>query len=307
MKTSEAHSELWHYTTAEGLLGILQSKQLWATRIEFLNDSEEFVGFFDSVLPGIVASIPDIDHHALSSALRDVLLGGFRTFTSSFSAIDAGDTDKDWLTENGRLSQWRGYGAGGGYALVFDTAKLEECLLQESLLFTDTQLSLFDAEYGMHSPESICHDENKSRLSALMEELPKLLMKIQTNADIDDSAHKLFVEYLLPLATARKNRAFREEREVRLAVTFPDPIRHSTAERIDAHRRPAVHHACRRGNTVPYVRLFEAQGLASLPVKRIVIGPHREKIGRQVAVESLLHASGFSSTDVVVSKIPYVE
>ena len=132
-------------------------------------------------------------------------------------------------------------------------------------------------------------------------------MKIQTNADIDDSAHKLFVEYLLPLATARKNRAFREEREVRLAVTFPDPIRHSTAERIDAHRRPAVHHACRRGNTVPYVRLFEAQGLASLPVKRIVIGPHREKIGRQVAVESLLHASGFSSTDVVVSKIPYVE
>src|SRR6266700_6216266 len=33
---------LYHYTSQEGLLGILSSKTLWATRIQYLNDSTEF-------------------------------------------------------------------------------------------------------------------------------------------------------------------------------------------------------------------------------------------------------------------------
>src|SRR6266568_442547 len=33
---------LYHYTSQEGLLGILSSKTLWATRIQSLNDSTEF-------------------------------------------------------------------------------------------------------------------------------------------------------------------------------------------------------------------------------------------------------------------------
>jgi hypothetical protein len=33
---------LYHYTSVDGLLGILRSKRIWATDIRFLNDRSEF-------------------------------------------------------------------------------------------------------------------------------------------------------------------------------------------------------------------------------------------------------------------------
>ena len=39
---TELPPRLYHYTSQEGLLGILSSKTLWATRIQYLNDSTEF-------------------------------------------------------------------------------------------------------------------------------------------------------------------------------------------------------------------------------------------------------------------------
>lgn len=33
---------LYHYTTTDDLLGILQEKVLWATKIQYLNDASEF-------------------------------------------------------------------------------------------------------------------------------------------------------------------------------------------------------------------------------------------------------------------------
>jgi hypothetical protein len=38
---------LYHYTTQEGLLGILESKSLRATWIHYLNDSREFWHAFE--------------------------------------------------------------------------------------------------------------------------------------------------------------------------------------------------------------------------------------------------------------------
>ena len=34
---------LYHYTDAKGLIGILESRQIWASNIRHLNDSSEFV------------------------------------------------------------------------------------------------------------------------------------------------------------------------------------------------------------------------------------------------------------------------
>src|SRR2546423_10494745 len=32
---------LYHYTSADGLLGMLQGRQLWATNVRFMNDTSE--------------------------------------------------------------------------------------------------------------------------------------------------------------------------------------------------------------------------------------------------------------------------
>ena len=52
----EAHSELLHYTSAAGLLGILESQSLRPTNSAFLNDSMEIALFFEQRLAKIVES-----------------------------------------------------------------------------------------------------------------------------------------------------------------------------------------------------------------------------------------------------------
>ena len=51
------HEEVFHYTTAAGLHGIVSSKTLWASHTEFLNDTEEGVGFSRRILPMILRSV----------------------------------------------------------------------------------------------------------------------------------------------------------------------------------------------------------------------------------------------------------
>lgn len=44
---AKKHPYLYHYTTLEGLKGILETQTLWATHFEFLNDSSELSTFKD--------------------------------------------------------------------------------------------------------------------------------------------------------------------------------------------------------------------------------------------------------------------
>ena len=36
-------NKLYHYTSIDGLLGIIRNKNIWASDIQYLNDKEEFV------------------------------------------------------------------------------------------------------------------------------------------------------------------------------------------------------------------------------------------------------------------------
>lgn len=49
---------LYHYTDAKGLLGILNSKQIWATSYRFMNDAREFEYGFDLISDGYPRKTP---------------------------------------------------------------------------------------------------------------------------------------------------------------------------------------------------------------------------------------------------------
>ena len=63
-KTSEVYDKLYHYTTFDGLIGILQTQSLWATHYKFLNDFSEIILFRDKLIslmyPHILESIEEI-------------------------------------------------------------------------------------------------------------------------------------------------------------------------------------------------------------------------------------------------------
>jgi hypothetical protein len=123
--TQIPETPLYHYTGAEGLLGIVRSGTVWATDSAYLNDASEFryaVGLIKDVIQEAAADAePDSwKYHCLNAIY--VVTGDME---SPASVGSAQVTDEQsfvvCFSEHGDgLSQWRGYGKSiGGYALGF--------------------------------------------------------------------------------------------------------------------------------------------------------------------------------------------
>jgi nucleoid-associated protein YejK len=146
---------LYHYTTVEGFLGILESDSIRATHIRYMNDSQEFVdalGHMGTLVGELVSEFERCNadlRQAMSNVgdtfagrfekLRESLRVGLGEFLCSISSpmsrrnsayiVSFTDDAALELTLLGppgdRLSQWRAYGGGGkGISLGFDHSAL---------------------------------------------------------------------------------------------------------------------------------------------------------------------------------------
>ena len=106
---------LHHYTDARGMIGIVQSKALWATEVDYLNDSKEL----EYGLSRVRAEIDRLqDEYESVPLVRDNLLDSLQTHLSNFHQGLYRIFVSCFCEEGDLLSQWRGYaGRGGGYAL----------------------------------------------------------------------------------------------------------------------------------------------------------------------------------------------
>jgi len=99
-------SRLYHYTSVNGLRGIVDSGNVWATHLGFLNDLSE----------GRAA----LEDEAYRARLEETDKRS-PLFIASFCRHQEPHQQK-----NGLLSQWRGYaGEGGGYCVVLDEEALD--------------------------------------------------------------------------------------------------------------------------------------------------------------------------------------
>ena len=319
----DEYPEVWHYTTASGLQGILTSQQLWATDIFYLNDAEEFSGFFDrkllQILEGAVsdgigsvgktaegikninaAGGPEVVLRNLPGQLRDILRETtlkLEPYVASFCIPPEEDG------EDGLLSQWRGYGPDGGFAIVFDTSALNKMLLEEWQRYFYTFGHMGNVDYFVDDPKEVKHAETLKWENDIRDIVASMITERNLHL-----AERLF-EPILCLATRHKHRGFREESEVRIsAVTSMIGISQDEA-RAPGDQRPMkpVHFTLRGGILVPYIALFErpAGEKAKLPIKKIVVGPHPEKTKRQKAIEKMLGQLDIAAK-VVTSDIPFL-
>jgi hypothetical protein len=98
---------LYHYTSQDGLLGIVQSRAIWATNISYMNDATEFGLARDRLLE-------EIRTRYIRKASVDVVSWITTKITDSPICVSCFCEDGDLL------SQWRGYaGDGYGYSLAF--------------------------------------------------------------------------------------------------------------------------------------------------------------------------------------------
>lgn len=322
---AEEYDELIHYTSAAGLAGILSSQCLWATHSAYLNDADEIKLFFDRRLHPLIESAVRL---AICELIKipgneKIVLGGFdravadaadglsdsiRKVTLAFNQpyiLSLCASKDERVRANGLLSQWRGYGKDGGYAIVFDAKALQLRLEEEAKNHLYQHIQWGDVHYYDETSDDLLAAEEIQEAEAILGAGVLKFMKEQVPENFEP-----IYEALTTLSCLYKDWGFHEEREVRI-IAIPSHKTVKDAALLNASRTPPKIPKAfiRDGCPIPYIELFNSAGSAAnrltLPIKRIVIGPHREKQQRKEAVEIILSAKSIQAK-VTVSQIPYI-
>jgi len=122
METLNAHlgispeTNLHHYTSIKGFLGIIESRQLWATDLQYMNDTKELI-YAGDLLNEII--IENYKSHENYFELSELFKGGI--YNSQYASVFG----ISFSEARDLLSQWRGYGGDAGMALCFQPSKLK--------------------------------------------------------------------------------------------------------------------------------------------------------------------------------------
>ena len=333
---STKHAELFHYTSLAALKGMLETKTLWATHAEHMNDSSEMklgwpilekscIGYLEDAINEYYEQAPDsmqeieahggapqlaaVDGNMVVSVMRSLLFGNNKEpgmgipFVASFATHE-----DDYHRHNGMLSQWRGYGRSNNetIAIVFQTEQLENLLKTECRLFSYLSCSIAEVVYYRGD---MCLQSHFCRLFNVLRGFSRHVVKgLDVDTDeVQRNLSRLGAE-ILPAVGRLKHRAFHEEQECRVIVGVPhefhsekfDQLGGPTKQFKKIHFRPGL------VGSIPYIQLFEDLQ-HHLPIKRIVVGPSRNQLANLETVHRLLKLNERSTVvSVQRSEIPYV-
>lgn len=322
-QVTDEYTELIHYTTAGGLSGIVSSGSFWATPAAFLNDAEELTHFFDSrlivlaqeAISSIADQIPStaeiaahggIEELIRSEAIRitNLLKSATLGFNESFVFSMSGPRSEK-VAQSGLLSQWRGYGRDGGYAIVLDSCGFDHLIKQEGQIYHYQFAQWGDVYYYGAETEAQPSSEEVNEYEKTVRSGVIGLVRGKDPESIDG-----LYDAITSLSCLYKHWGFAEEQEVRV-IAIPargEIAKLATAGGETRQARPTKSFL-RGGAPVPYIELMAGLDTAGvrtkLPIKRVIIGPHRDKSSRAEAVRHLLSANGYDA-EVVCSEIPYI-
>jgi len=229
---------LYHYTNSSGLIGIVTSKQIWVTKIHYLNDKSELQLAFDYIRKEIHSQL-----EISNSKQADEELNGKLEALDSIQLVNIGVAS---FTEEGdQLSQWRGYcEIGNGYSLGFKGS----ALLKQA---ERANYHLVPCVYAKQIHQKIVRE--------LVRSTSVYNIKQNPNYNKPPFYAKSFADAVLFIAPIIKAESFKEEKEWRL---ISDPLRYDNAD-----YRSGTH------SMIPYWK-FNID-LAEI-LKSIIIGPTAE-------------------------------
>lgn len=308
--TSPPYSEnsradaLFHYTSADGLLGILESGEIWSTAYYCLNDESELNVGKDFLTPGLRTATYEMIRD------NDPLVQTFKA--RGVDIQDYADKYEQWIIDHafhrlctyvtcfckptgredfghGLLSQWRAYGADGGFAIQFSRKKLEKAV-ENANRADDLGYQLDDVYYTPENPlktELLTHAD--SFLGAYMEHLKGLgkpLGGILQNKSISDPISGLLrgpLESLLDFLIQTKSPHFIEENECRLSLI--------EANSSDSQVLP-TNYFNRGGLIVPYKKTPKCTFPILECIDWIVIGPNSRMDARFKSIRQMIGNAG---------------
>lgn len=289
--------QLWHYTDAAGLLGILTNVEqmpdpnvvgsgsykpvLRATAAQFLNDRRELTHGLALVLEhlrlwggrGLFQSNPAADTfmRAVCDAIQSIIDREYPDYLHCCTVSFSEDPDM--------LSQWRGYGQGtGGFAIGFDPSKFPR----------SDGSNVHRAGLGLHQVQYLSDALEEPLIGAVDWFIAETMDPASTNTPTQGNIHKA-VQSLAFVAASVKHKGFREEQEWR----FVQPGFFDVPE-----FRPGA------TGLVPYRNVV---GLTQDAVIGLYVGPGPYQYENYLAAKSMLGRYGYqtASFNVHCSQTPF--
>jgi hypothetical protein len=270
---SSAPEHVYHYTSAEGLCGILQSNAVWATDCRFLNDaSESQVG---------IAKAKDTCRSRRFSSDDDRLVEFYRKLANNLRLESPEPNFIFSLSEReDDLTQWRTYANDGlGFTVGFSS----EVLLENS------QENNGEFEF------SKVYYQSRSQDKSIKDAFDKFEALVAKNKGIDLDNAAITLDWVVSnYSTLFKHSSFRSEKEWRV----------NTYNLInDEQQSVKVRAKC--GRLIPYIPLNLGKFTQDrLPVTRIGIGPSFKDATIKYAVEKLCAQAGFN-VEIYNADSPY--
>lgn len=279
---------LYHYTTQDGLLGILEKACIWATHYRYLNDASE----------GQIVSKLLIEELTKRNCDEGVISQGKRIL----SEITSQDVYAASFSEHGNLlSQWRAYsGKSGGYSIGFSPNYLEAIGKHFCKNISEPHYSpdnpLIQCQYFDDDVERQLKEKIQKEVESYIEEAERIKRTLPSTEQIGRHtpagiALRHFWEFSRDCAIT-KDYAFHEEREWRLVV-------HMRQFGNDGFFRQG------RSMLIPYLKIPLTCPEQRIEIREIYIGPCPNPAEALRSVKMLLKRQDIYGVEVKDSMIPY--
>ncbi|WP_176560224.1 DUF2971 domain-containing protein [Brevibacillus dissolubilis] len=263
---------IYHYTSIDGLLGIVQNK-LWLSNSEFLNDSAELIYTSDlfSQLFRDTVLVPDKEQISIppGSSMKDIL---WHQQLEIFALS---------LTENSdSITLWNNYANYEGYNLGFKRAELIECLrnyaIQNGFLLFYGKI-IYDLEQQKKLLTRLIerYISNKTDIENISDFLAGVINHVDLSVQLN--LYSLFF----------KHPSFSPEEEYRIVL-------------IKSNHSFDVSFRHRLGIIIPYIEV----GIDQIPITEINIGPKNNIDIAKLGVERFLSHSGHTNVKIHKSAVP---
>jgi len=287
---------VFHYTSLDGLIGIVESQSLYASNLYYLNDRKEYQHGIDLILE----ILPKLKTNPTWTSILAKVENNLDLFKKSERYVTCFSSNGD------SLSQWRAYGYDGrGISIGFKREHIEDSCFSQHI---HSSMILYDQSAQKYNL--------RKQISSILTYFDDIKNGIDWgDFDSDFLIAESLIGFLEKQIAIYKHPSFQDEEEYRLEYELDGNINKHDDEKLRFR-------SSSNNLIVPYIKLtceyqeflrnkekekmYEPNHMIkNLPIEQIIIGPSLEFSPLENSIKLLLTKSGYGEIPILASQVPY--
>ncbi|SHH56777.1 DUF2971 domain-containing protein [Clostridium intestinale] len=285
IKFANYNTTLYHYTSIDGVMGILGGKKFRVSKAEFLNDSSEIIYILNTIYKSLKTIIKKDDSlgEIIINSLIEAIEGNtthnglrwYKNIMVDHKYILSLSLNRD------SLMLWSNYSKFDGYNLGFDFYKLYNTFLDENSIVTHGKVL-----YKEKDQIKVIQKDYLNLLSIYNQYKDNL--NINELSEFQREAFIAFYSRMNVYALFFKHDGFNYEEEYRVAITY---------------KKKEVFYRTSNGCIIPYIET-PINNSTLLPLTTITIGPKNNIDIAKSGIEHYIKSIGYKDIKISKSEIP---